>query len=40
MKTLVLLALLVALVSFIGCEKKNSVSFKGPSGKTASITVK
>jgi hypothetical protein len=40
MKTLMLFVLVVALVSFIGCEKKNSVSLTGPSGETASITVK
>lgn len=38
MKKLVLLVLLVTMVSLLGCEKKNSVTFKGPSGKTASVT--
>jgi uncharacterized lipoprotein YehR (DUF1307 family) len=38
MKKLVLLVLLVTIISFLGCEKKNSVTFKGPSGETASVT--
>lgn len=38
MKKLVLLVLLISVISLLGCEKKNSVTFKGPSGKTASVT--
>lgn len=40
MKMLTLLALLVALVSLVGCERGNSISFKAPSGETTSVTVK
>jgi len=38
MKKLVLLVLLVSMISLFGCERHNSVTFKGPSGKTASVT--
>lgn len=40
MRTLILLVL-VAIVFVVGCEKKEkSVTFKGPSGETTSVTVK
>ncbi len=39
MKKLILLVLLIFVVSFIGCEKKHSVTFKAPSGKTATVSV-
>ncbi len=42
MKKLALWVLLAGMVSFAGCDndKPNSVTFKGPSGETSSITVK
>ncbi|GEM_PF-4444616 len=40
MKTIALLALLVVMISIVGCEKKNSLSITGPDGKTSSVTVR
>lgn len=38
MKALVLVVLLSIAISLVGCEKKDTISIKGPSGETASIT--
>lgn len=42
MKKLVLFVSLVALVSLAGCENKeqHTISLKGPSGETTSMTIK